>query len=210
MVPRRRRSGRRAVRSVKVGIIAAYRTCGSIYCVAATFSTRPVSRKIPLVMTIEPNNLNSETDDLSMDDARTFAVAVARIASDHKTEDVAVLDLRGLCSFADYFVIGTGTSERQMHAVLDHIHDFAEAVQRRPFKIADTREASWVLADYADVIIHLFDAQHREYYDLDGFWGDAALVDWATGNGEAGNGAPGSGSAPESDADDAGISTIDD
>lgn len=114
----------------------------------------------------------------TMDDALTFAVAVARLAADHKTEDVSVLDVRGLCSFADFFVIGTGTSERQMHAVLDHVHDLAESVQRRPFKIADTREASWVLADYADVIIHLFDTQHREYYDLDGFWDAAPRIDW--------------------------------
>ena len=129
--------------------------------------------------------MNAENNDVNMDDARTFAIAVARIASDHKTEEISVLDVRGLCSFADFFVIGTGTSERQMHAVLDHIHDFAEEVHRRPFKIADTREASWVLADYADVIIHLFDAQHREYYDLDGFWGDAPTVDWTSNGGAA-------------------------
>ena len=136
-------------------------------------------------MMIEPNNQIPETDVPSMDDALTFAAAVARIAAEQKAEDVAVLDLRGLSSIADFFVIGTGTSERQMHATLDHIHDFAGAVQRRPFKIADTREASWVLADYVDVIIHLFDAKHRDYYDLDGFWGDAPRIDWAAANGAA-------------------------
>ena len=115
------------------------------------------------------------------DDALDFAVAVARIAAANKTQDVAVLDLRGLSGLTDFFVIGTGTSDRQMHAVLDHIAAHAKAVDRRPFNIADTRSASWVLADYVDVVIHLFDAEHRDYYDLDGLWGDAPRVAWDGG-----------------------------
>lgn len=145
-------------------------------------------------MSIEPNHQNPEDAASASDEALAFAVAVARIASDLKTEDVAVLDVRGLCSFADYFVIGTGTSERQMHAVMDHVHDYAGTVNRRPFRIADSRAASWVLADYADVIIHLFDAQHREYYDLDGFWGDAPQVDWVAASEAPAPPAPPSGS----------------
>lgn len=117
----------------------------------------------------------------SPDDARQFAIAVARIAVADKTEDVAVLDLRGLSGLTDFFVIGTGTSARQMHAVLDHIAAHAKAVDRRPFNIADTRATTWVLADYVDVVIHLFDAEHREYYDLDGLWGDAPRVAWDGG-----------------------------
>ncbi len=112
------------------------------------------------------------------DDARAFACAVARIAAADKTTDVVVIDLRGLSSIADYFVIGTGTSERQMHAVLEHIEEHAESVGRRPLGISDTPSASWLLADYVDVIIHLFDAEHRAYYDLDGLWGDAPRVVW--------------------------------
>jgi ribosome-associated protein len=118
------------------------------------------------------------------DDALDFAVAVARIAAANKTEDVAVLDLRGLSGLTDFFVIGTGTSDRQMHAVLDHIAAHARAADRHPFNIADTRSASWVLADYVDVVIHLFDAEHRDYYDLDGLWGDAPRVTWDGGEGD--------------------------
>jgi ribosome-associated protein len=112
------------------------------------------------------------------DDALEFAMAVARIAAADQTEDVTVLDLRGLSGLTDFFVIGTGRSDRQMHAVLDHIAEHARAVSRRPFSVADTRAASWVLADYVDVVIHLFDAGHREYYDLDSLWGDAPRVEW--------------------------------
>jgi len=111
-------------------------------------------------------------------EAARFAIEAARIAADNRTEDVAVLDLRDLCTFADFFVIGTGTSDRQMHAVADLIAEYAESVGRSPFRVADTRDSSWVLADYVDVVVHLFDAEHREYYDLDGLWGDAPRIDW--------------------------------
>jgi ribosome-associated protein len=110
-----------------------------------------------------------------------FASQVARIAADNHTEDVAVLDLRGLSNLADFFVIGTGTSDRQMGAVLDHIATYAHGCGRKPFNIADARTTTWVLADYVDVIIHLFDAEHRAYYDLDGLWGDAPRVAWQSG-----------------------------
>jgi len=112
------------------------------------------------------------------DDALEFACDVARIAAANRIDDVAVLDLRGLSGLTDFFVIGTGTSDRQMSAVLDHIAAHAHSVQRRLFSVTDAREARWVLADYVDVVVHLFDAHHREYYDLDGLWGDAPRVEW--------------------------------
>lgn len=112
------------------------------------------------------------------DDARAFAIAAARIAHENKSEDVAVLDLRGLSNLADYFVLGTGTSDRQMHAVLDFIREHARDVGREPMSIANSPRATWLLADYVDVVIHLFDEEHRRYYDLDGLWGDAAAVRW--------------------------------
>jgi ribosome-associated protein len=115
------------------------------------------------------------------DDAQPFAVAAARVAADLKTDDVQVLDLRGLSSLADYFVVGTGTSDRQMHAVLDRIEEQARRMGRKPFKVSDSRSANWILADYVDVVIHLFDRQHRDYYDLDGLWGDAPRVTWSPG-----------------------------
>lgn len=119
------------------------------------------------------------------DDARAFAVAAARIAHENKSENVSVLDLRGLSTLADFFVIGTGTSGRQMHAVLDHILEHARTVGRRHFNISDTTDASWLLADYVDVVVHLFDEQHRNYYDLDGLWGDAPRVEWELPAGDA-------------------------
>lgn len=112
------------------------------------------------------------------DDALAFAISAARLATDLKTEAVVVLDMRGISSLADVFVIGTGTSDRQMHSVLDQISAMARKAGRRPFNVADPQASAWILADYVDVMIHLFDAAHRDYYDLDGLWGDAPRVAW--------------------------------
>jgi len=120
-----------------------------------------------------------------VEDAREFALAVARIARDNKIEAVTIIDLRGLSTLADYFVLGTGTSTRQMHAVLDELAEHAATLGRRAFHVADVSDASWLLADYVDVVLHLFDEEHRSYYDLDGLWGDAPRVNRETGDAEA-------------------------
>ncbi len=120
-----------------------------------------------------PNPVEAET--------LAFAVGAARLAQEYRAEDVTVVDVRGLSSVWDFFVIGTGTSERQMHAVIDRIEDWAVSQGRRPFKLADSHQASWILADYVDVAIHLFDAEHRRFYDLDGLWGDAPRISVAPG-----------------------------
>lgn len=114
------------------------------------------------------------------DSARAFALAAAQIAHDHRTTEVVVLDLRGLSSMSDYFVIGTGTSDRQMHAVMEHIAEHARRAGRKAFKVADPASANWILVDYVDVVVHLFDTEHRAYYDLDGLWGEAPRVVWTS------------------------------
>jgi ribosome-associated protein len=110
------------------------------------------------------------------DDARAFAVAVARLARDAQSADVDVLDLRQLSNLADYFVIGTSRSDRQARAVLDAIADHAKSLGRAPLAPPNDMSGAWMLADYVDVVVHLFDDEHRGYYDLDGLWGDAPRV----------------------------------
>lgn len=129
-------------------------------------------RKPPETTPVLPN-LNAQHEE-----ARRFATAAARIAAENKAQDVAVLDLRGLSTLADFFVICTGTSDRQMHAVLERIEAHAQTLGRRVYRVADARSGSWLLADYIDVVVHIFDAEHRAYYDLDGLWGDAPRVAW--------------------------------
>lgn len=111
-------------------------------------------------------------------DPRQFAIEAARIADDDKCEDVIILDLRGKSSVCDYFVIATGTSDRQMCACGDHIDEHAHKLGQKLFNNKRLDSSIWCLLDYVDVLIHLFDREHREYYDLELLWGDCPKVDW--------------------------------
>jgi ribosome-associated protein len=89
-----------------------------------------------------------------------------------------VLDLKGKSPATDYFVIATGTSDRQMRAVADEICDEAKEQGQQRFGRAGYEQARWILLDFVDVVIHIFDAEYREYYDLELLWGDARQLKW--------------------------------
>ena len=112
------------------------------------------------------------------DPARKLAVAAARIAHDDNCEDIVVLDLRGVSPVTDYFVIATGTSDRQLRAVGDEIAEHGVSVGQKVWHVAGRDVADWVLLDFVDVVVHLFDQEHRRYYDLEMIWGEAPRVDW--------------------------------
>lgn len=107
-----------------------------------------------------------------------FAVQLARLAADNRAEDVIVLDLRSLSAIADFFVIATGTSDRQMRAIADQAEEYGRSVGQRIYGRSGYENATWLLVDYVDVVLHLFDAERRAYYDLELLWGDAPRVDW--------------------------------
>jgi len=106
-----------------------------------------------------------------------FAKEAARIAEEMHAEDVTILDLRGISSVADFFVIGTGTSGRQMRAIADEIEDYGRSVGQKPYGVSGYDSPSWLLLDYVDVVIHLFDPGKRHYYDLELLWGDAPRIE---------------------------------
>ena len=116
---------------------------------------------------------------MSEPDARRFATETARIAAEHQAENLVVLDVRGISPVTDYFVIGSGTSERQMRAVFDAIREYGATVGERPIGTAGYDTATWMLLDFVDVVIHIFAPKYREYYDLELLWGDAPKVAWA-------------------------------
>jgi len=107
------------------------------------------------------------------DAARMFALAAAQNATERHCTDVVVVDLRGKSPATDYFVIATTTSPRQARTVVDEIHELAKAHAHQRFGLAGYEQARWILVDYVDVVIHLFDRAYREYYDLEMLWGDA-------------------------------------
>ena len=112
--------------------------------------------------------------------ARAFAAEAARLMQADHCEDILVLDLRGVSPICDYFVIATGTSDRQMRAVGDHIKEMGKAENQKPYGIAGYHEGLWIVLDYVDVVLHLFDADQRAYYDLESLWGDCPKVEWTT------------------------------
>ena len=96
------------------------------------------------------------------------------VASDKQAADILLMDLRTVCSFADYFVIGTVESERQMEAVSDEIVEATRAEGVRPHHVEGARGSGWLLMDYGDVVVHLFRPEDRERYGLETLWSAAA------------------------------------
>jgi ribosome-associated protein len=124
------------------------------------------------------------------DATKAFALASAKVAAGRHCSDITVLDLRGKSPATDYFVIATGTSDRQMRTVADEICEAAreQGLQRtvadeiceaareqglQRFGRAGYEQARWILLDFVDVVIHIFDSEYRNYYDLELLWGDA-------------------------------------
>jgi len=105
--------------------------------------------------------------------AKEFALAAANVAAERRCSDIVVLDLRGKSPATDYFVIATGTSDRQMRAVADEICEAAKEQGQQRFGRAGYEQARWILLDFVDVVIHIFDREYRDYYDLELLWGDA-------------------------------------
>jgi len=110
--------------------------------------------------------------------ALSFAAACARLMRDDHCEDIIVLDLLGVSPICDYFVIATGTSDRQMRAVADHIEAMGRTVGEKPYVVDGYEEGQWIIVDYVDVVVHLFNEEMRLYYDLDSLWGDRPRVEW--------------------------------
>ena len=103
-----------------------------------------------------------------------IALAVAEFASDRKAVDIVQLDLRGLTSLADYFVICTGRSDRQARAIHEAIHQgMKDDHGILPTRVDGATEANWILMDYDDVIVHVFTPELREFYRLEQLWGEA-------------------------------------
>lgn len=89
-----------------------------------------------------------------------------------------MLDLRGITSICDFFVIATGTSTRQMKAVADEVHKVVKAERQPTRGVEGGQDDHWILADYGDFVLHIFHPEARKLYDLEGLWADAPRIDW--------------------------------
>lgn len=106
-----------------------------------------------------------------------IALAAARTAAENRGRNIVVLDMRKLTQLFDYFVVATGTSRRQLHAMSEEIDETLETeLKDKRINIEGYDDSRWIVLDYGDVIIHLFDEETRQFYSLENLWADAQHV----------------------------------
>jgi len=105
------------------------------------------------------------------------ALAAARVADMNRGRDITILDLRELTSVFDYFVVVTGSSRRQLHSISEEIEDVLKRdFSDRKLGLEGYAESRWILLDFGDIVVHLFDDETRSYYDLEHLWAGAKRV----------------------------------
>ena len=105
---------------------------------------------------------------------------IAALAQEKLAQDVVILDMRPACSYTDYFVVCTGQNPRQTASIYDEVHAKLKQENRLiPRSVDGEREASWIVADYLDVVLHVFTPDARAYYRLEDLWGDVPSVEVA-------------------------------
>lgn len=108
-----------------------------------------------------------------------LALAAARVAEENRGKDILVLDLRELTCIFDYFVVATGTSRRQLHAMADEIDRvLCQELGDQRLGLEGYQGSGWVLLDFGNVVVHLFEEEARTFYAIEKLWGEAKRVDW--------------------------------
>ena len=114
-------------------------------------------------------------------DAQARAVIAAGAASSKKAEDILVLDVGDIISITDFFVIASASNPRLVRTIVDEVERaMKEEASVSPRGTEGLDDASWVLLDYGDVVVHIFAPEEREYYHLEDLWADAPRVDWSS------------------------------
>ena len=115
----------------------------------------------------------------SLDQARR----IAGLAEEKLAQDILILDMRPVCSYTDFFVLCSGQNPRQTKAIYDEVrHGLKHGDDLLPHSVDGEREGSWIVADYLDVVLHVFTPETREYYGLEELWDDVPSIEHATAN----------------------------
>jgi ribosome-associated protein len=120
----------------------------------------------------EPPGGRDDTEGQTIDSTAIVKLA-AEAAAAVKPSYLAILDVRGVCTFADHFLVASAESQRQVRAIAVRVEEQLAAAQVRTSHREGMGEARWILLDYQDVVIHIFEDQARKYYDLERLWADA-------------------------------------
>jgi len=125
------------------------------------------------VARLRPPNNGSDLTLTPIEQARR----IAALAQEKLAEDVVILDMRPVCDFTDYFVIATGRNPRQTVGIWDEVHGrLKHELDLLPRAIDGTQEGTWILADYLDVVLHVFTPEARSFYKLEELWDDVPAV----------------------------------
>lgn len=108
--------------------------------------------------------------------SKKTAYLAVQALEDKKAEDVKVLDISGITVLADYFLIAGGTNRNQVQAMADNVQELLGRENIHPKQVEGYQSANWILLDYGDVVIHLFDKENRRFYDLERLWMDGKTV----------------------------------
>ena len=107
------------------------------------------------------------------------ACLAARVARDNKGRDIVVLDMRKITPIYDYFILSTGNSRRQIRTIAEETDRELNAVGDRRLGIEGYEASRWILQDYGDIVVHVFEPGARSFYELEELWTEAPRVDWA-------------------------------
>ena len=108
--------------------------------------------------------------------SKTLAKNIAEAALDRKAHDLVIMDLRKFSSFTEYFIVCSGTSDRQVRAIADSIDETMRKKKILPIGMEGYNAGRWILLDYGDVVAHVFYTEDREHYQLEKLWSDAPRI----------------------------------
>ena len=112
-----------------------------------------------------------------MSEAKQTAKLALEALEDKKAMDVRILDITHVSTLADYFMIASGSNQNQVQAMVDNVEEMLTKAGYEPKQIEGTRNSSWILMDYGDLIIHVFDEENRLFYDLERIWRDGKVLE---------------------------------
>ncbi|GFP21137.1 ribosome-associated protein [Candidatus Hakubella thermalkaliphila] len=111
-------------------------------------------------------------------DSKELAIQVARAALEKKAENIIILDVEKRLIITDYFIICSGLNVIQVQSISEFIQESLEKEGYRPVRVEGDGQSGWVLLDYLDVVVHVFSAEQRDYYQLERLWKDSSIIEW--------------------------------
>jgi ribosome-associated protein len=124
----------------------------------------------------EPEGKETSDQLSSLEQARR----IAGLAEEKLAQDIVILDMRPVCAYTDYFVVCSGQNPRQTKAIVDEVRYGLKQERVLPHAVEGEREGTWIVADYTDVVLHVFTPEMRDYYRLEELWEDVPSIEHAT------------------------------